>query len=86
MSTPSRADRHAAGLARARKLRWLVVTGVVLGLAAGVSLALFAEERPIRVIGVVVGALNIASLVALRAVFRAQRPLLTAEQRGREDR
>jgi hypothetical protein len=86
MTGPSRADRHTARLASARRLRWLVVTAVLLGLAAGVSLAVLAEERPMRVIGVVVVVLNLGNLLALRAIFRAQRPLFRAGRPDPEDR
>jgi membrane protein YdbS with pleckstrin-like domain len=86
MSTPSRADRHTTRVAWVRRLRWLVACTVPLGLAAGVSLTLFAEERPLRVVGLVVVVLNLVNLVAIWVIFRAQRPLFRAQQPGREDR
>jgi hypothetical protein len=79
VNTPSRADRHTARLARLRRARRLAAGGVVLGLAAGLSLALGAEERPLRVVGILVLAINLLMVPALVALFRA-------EQRGREDR
>jgi hypothetical protein len=86
MTTPSRAERHAARLARVRRPRWLTITAVVLGFTAGLSLALFSQERPFRVVGIVVVAVNIGNVLALRATFRAQRLLLRAQWPGREDR
>jgi hypothetical protein len=74
VSTPSRADRHSARLARLRKSRWLTVGGVVLGLAAGLSLALSAEDRPMRVIGILVLSINLLLAPFLAALFRAQPP------------
>jgi hypothetical protein len=74
MSTPSRADRHAARLARLRRGRRLAVGGIVLGLAAGLSLALWADEGPIRVVGILVLALNLLMASVLPATFRAQPP------------
>jgi hypothetical protein len=50
------------------------VGGVGLGLAAGLSLALWAEERPIRVVGILVLALNLLMAPVLPALFRAQPP------------
>jgi hypothetical protein len=72
MSTPSRADRHTARLARLRRGRWLSVGGVALGLAAGLSLTVFAEERPLRVVGILVLALNLLMAPLLWALFRIQ--------------
>ena len=74
VSTPSRADRHAARLARLRRARRLAAGGVVLGLAAGLSLALGAEERPLRVVGVLVLAINLLMVPAMVALFRADTP------------
>jgi hypothetical protein len=48
--------------------------GVVLGLAAGLSLALSAEERPIRVVGILVLSINLLMVPLLVALFRAQPP------------
>jgi hypothetical protein len=72
VTTPSRSDRHAARLARLRTARLLAVGGVGLGLAAGVSLLLFADEQPIRVIGVLVLALNGMMALVLPALLRAE--------------
>ena len=55
---------------------------MVLGFSAGLSLALFSQERPFRVVGIVVVAVNIGNVLA----FRAQRLLLRAKRPGREDR
>jgi hypothetical protein len=74
VTVPSRADRHTARLARLRRARWFTVGGVALGLAAGLSLALWAEERPIRVVGILVLALNLLMAPVLPALFRAQPP------------
>jgi uncharacterized membrane protein YfcA len=74
MSTPSRADRHTARLARLRTARWTVVAGVVVSLASGLVLALAAEDRPIRVIGVLVLAVGVVQALSLPALFRVQLP------------
>jgi hypothetical protein len=52
----------------------LAAAGVVLGLAAGLTLALSAEERPIRVVGILVLAINLLLVPVLPAVLRAGRP------------
>jgi uncharacterized membrane protein len=52
----------------------LTVGGVVLGLAAGLSLALSAEDRPMRVIGILVLSINLLLAPFLAALFRAQPP------------
>jgi hypothetical protein len=61
-----------------RTARLLAVGGVGLGLVAGLSLALFADEQPIRVVGVVVLVVNGVMALALPAVLRTppdgQRP------------
>jgi uncharacterized membrane protein YfcA len=72
VTTPSRSDRHAARLARLRTARLLAVGGVVLGLAAGVSLALFSDEQPLRVVGVLVLVLNGVMLLTLPAMLRTR--------------
>jgi hypothetical protein len=78
VTTPSRSDRHAARLARLRTARLLAVGGVGLGLAAGLSLALFADEQPIRVVGVLVLVVNGVMALTLPALLRTppdgQRP------------
>jgi hypothetical protein len=66
----TRADRHTARLARLRKSRWLSAGGVVLGLAAGLSLAVSAEERPLRVVGILVLAITLLMAPLLWALFR----------------
>jgi hypothetical protein len=52
----------------------LAAGGVVLGLAAGLSLALLAEERPIRVAGILMLAINLLMVPAMVALFRADPP------------
>jgi hypothetical protein len=77
MTMPSPSDRHAARLARVRALRWVVLAGIGLGLAAGLFLTLSAEEGPIRVIGVLILAINLLLVPLTLAVFRvppANRP------------
>jgi uncharacterized membrane protein YfcA len=81
MSTPSRADRPTARLARLRTARWTVVAGVVVSLASGLVLALAAEDRPIRVIGVLVLAVGVVQALSLPALFRVQ--LLDRQRRRR---
>jgi hypothetical protein len=71
MSRPSR-DRHTVRLAQRRKRRWLSVVGVVLGLA-GLSLALWAEERPLRVVGILV--LAVSLFVVQPLLWALSRPL-----------
>jgi hypothetical protein len=51
----------------------LTVGGVVLGLAAGLTLVLSAEERPIRMVGILVLAINLLLVPVLPALFRAGR-------------
>jgi hypothetical protein len=57
-----------------------VVAGIGLGLAAGLLLVLAAEDRPMRVIGVLVLAVNLLMVPASLAVFRVQLP---SRQRSR---
>jgi hypothetical protein len=85
MTTPSRSDRHAARLARLRTARYrlMVVGGVTVGLAAGLSLALFSDEQPLRVAGVLVLAVNAVMLLALPALLRTQ-PTDWRQHRRRE--
>jgi hypothetical protein len=83
VTTPSRSDRHAVRLARLRTARLMVVGGVVLGLAAGLSLALFSDAGPLRVAGVLVLALNGVMLLALPAMLRTQ-PTDRRQRRRRE--
>jgi hypothetical protein len=83
VTTPSRSDRHAVRLARLRTARLMVVGGVVLGLAAGLSLALFSDAGPLRVAGVLVLALNGVMLLALPAMLRTQ-PTDWRQRRRRE--
>jgi uncharacterized membrane protein YfcA len=74
MTTPSRADRHTARLARLRTARWMVVGGMVLTVASGLLLAVAAEDRPIRVVGVLVLAVGVVQVLSLPALFRVQLP------------
>jgi uncharacterized membrane protein YfcA len=80
MTGPSRADRHTVRLARLRTARWMVVGGVVLGLASGLLLALFAADRPIRVIGLLVVALSVVQALSLPALFRVRFPTGSAQR------
>jgi hypothetical protein len=45
------------------------MTALVLGFTVGLWLALFSQERPFRVVGIVVVAVNIGNVLALRATF-----------------
>ena len=47
---------------------------VVLGLASGLLLALFAADRPIRVMGLLVVALSVVQALSLPALFRVPLP------------
>ena len=73
MTGPSRADRHTVRLARLRTARWMMVGGVVLGLASGLLLALFAADRPIRVVGLLVVALSVVQALSPRVVTGVRR-------------
>jgi membrane protein YdbS with pleckstrin-like domain len=81
MTTPSRGDRHTARLARLRPARRIAVAGVVLGLASGLSLLLFAAERPIRVLGAVIVVIAVVQVLTLPALFRVQLPDPQRQQR-----
>ena len=80
MTGPSRADRHTVHLARLRTARWTVVGGVALGMASGLLLALAAEDRPKRVIGLLIVALSVVQALCLPALFRIR---LSDRQRQR---
>lgn len=75
VSTPSRGDRHTARLARLRRLRWLTVGGLVLVNLGGLVLMLWAEDRPLRIVGLFVVVISIVQALSLPAVFRAGRPI-----------